>query len=342
MQELQQRQALAAQWLAQNQAAQAQGADAAQNKKQREVYVGNLTVGVVTQDVVRELFDTVMSQILPRAAEAGPPVINIVMDGSQKFGFVELRSEELATAAINLDKMEVCGRPINVGRPKGYVEPPPGYIPSSTPVCWAPGTNALFPNMGAPSGLRPETQAAQKLALEGAQRVAAARGLQQPGYAVLPAANPYPTAAAASAAAARAASVGGGVMALPAAAAAPAAAEAPATAVLCLENLISATAAGDADEREDLEADVREACEEHGAVGDIAIPVPPSFVNGESAGVTRVFVSFAGTAAAATTASAAAKLALHGRTFDDNVVRARYVGREAMEAALRGEWPTLA
>ena len=154
MQELQQRQALAAQWLAQNQAAQAQGADAAQNKKQREVYVGNLTVGVVTQDVVRELFDTVMSQILPRAAEAGPPVINIVMDGSQKFGFVELRSEELATAAINLDKMEVCGRPINVGRPKGYVEPPPGYIPSSTPVCWAPGTNALFPNMGAPSGLR--------------------------------------------------------------------------------------------------------------------------------------------------------------------------------------------
>ena len=37
-------------------------------------------------------------------------------------------------AAMNLDKMELCGRPMNVGRPRGYVEPLPGYVPSAAPV----------------------------------------------------------------------------------------------------------------------------------------------------------------------------------------------------------------
>ena len=46
-----------------------------------------------------------------------------------RFGFVELRTEELAQAAMQLDKVELCGRSINVGRPKGYVEPPPGARP---------------------------------------------------------------------------------------------------------------------------------------------------------------------------------------------------------------------
>ena len=39
-----------------------------------------------------------------------------------------------APAAMNLDKMELCGRPMNVGRPRGYVEPPPGYVPSAAPI----------------------------------------------------------------------------------------------------------------------------------------------------------------------------------------------------------------
>jgi splicing factor U2AF subunit len=54
----------------------------------------------VNQDVIRELFDTVMAQILPAAAAAGAPVINVVMDPSAKFGFVELRSEELASVGL--------------------------------------------------------------------------------------------------------------------------------------------------------------------------------------------------------------------------------------------------
>ena len=49
-----------------------------------------------------------------------------------RFGFVEMRSEELASSAMQLDKVDVCGRQINVGRPKGYVEPPGGAAPAAT------------------------------------------------------------------------------------------------------------------------------------------------------------------------------------------------------------------
>lgn len=43
-----------------------------------------------------------------------------------------MRTEELSHHAMNLDKVELCGRHVNVGRPKGYVEsasaPPPPAI----------------------------------------------------------------------------------------------------------------------------------------------------------------------------------------------------------------------
>ncbi len=48
-----------------------------------------------------------------------------------RFGFVEMRTEELSHHAMNLDKVELCNRHVNVGRPKGYVEaaaPPPAAI----------------------------------------------------------------------------------------------------------------------------------------------------------------------------------------------------------------------
>jgi splicing factor U2AF subunit len=39
-----------------------------------------------------------------------------------RFCFMELRTLELADHMITLDKMEVCGRPLKIGRPKGYEE----------------------------------------------------------------------------------------------------------------------------------------------------------------------------------------------------------------------------
>jgi len=38
-----------------------------------------------------------------------------------RFAFVELRTDELATTAMTLDKTELCGRQMNIGRPKGYM-----------------------------------------------------------------------------------------------------------------------------------------------------------------------------------------------------------------------------
>ena len=42
---------------------------------------------------------------------------------------MELRTEELSCSAMQLDKVELCDRAINVGRPKDYIEPPPGARP---------------------------------------------------------------------------------------------------------------------------------------------------------------------------------------------------------------------
>ena len=38
-----------------------------------------------------------------------------------RFAFVEFRTRELCDAAAQLDKLELCGRQMNIGRPKGYV-----------------------------------------------------------------------------------------------------------------------------------------------------------------------------------------------------------------------------
>ena len=45
-----------------------------------------------------------------------------------RFGFVEMRTEELSHQAMLLDKVELCGRSINVGRPKGYVRSHLSYL----------------------------------------------------------------------------------------------------------------------------------------------------------------------------------------------------------------------
>lgn len=39
-----------------------------------------------------------------------------------------MRSEELANAAMQMDKVELCGRHVNIGRPRGYIEPPTGML----------------------------------------------------------------------------------------------------------------------------------------------------------------------------------------------------------------------
>ena len=97
-----------------------------QNRKQRELYVGNLPVGLINPAQLKELFRAplmTMPNIAPEE-EAGPLVNNVDIASDGKFAFVEFRDEPICTLALTLfDKMEVCGRALNVGRPRGFVDP---------------------------------------------------------------------------------------------------------------------------------------------------------------------------------------------------------------------------
>jgi len=91
-------------------------------KKTREVYVGNLAIGMVTDQMLREFFNTALAGLSPDAATQ-PSVVNVWMAADMKYSFVELRTAELATISMGLDKVELCGRSIHCGRPGGYVPP---------------------------------------------------------------------------------------------------------------------------------------------------------------------------------------------------------------------------
>ena len=51
------------------------------NKKQRSVYIGNLTIGVVTDAMIRELFNAALANFVPDPV-SNPPVVNVAMDQS--------------------------------------------------------------------------------------------------------------------------------------------------------------------------------------------------------------------------------------------------------------------
>jgi len=108
-------------WILQQQAAQQ--AAAMGSKKQREVYVGNLAPGLVSSEMLKTLFDSAIRAAYPNAAPGLPPVVAINMAADSKYCFVEFRSEEMATAAIQLNKLDLCGQPLNIARPQGYIDP---------------------------------------------------------------------------------------------------------------------------------------------------------------------------------------------------------------------------
>lgn len=78
---------------------------------------------MVTPAQLKELFRAPLLT-MPNMSEAdGPLVNNVDLAADGKFAFVEFRDETIAAIALTLfDKMEVCGRALNVGRPRGYIE----------------------------------------------------------------------------------------------------------------------------------------------------------------------------------------------------------------------------
>lgn len=67
------------------------------------MYIGNLAGGVVTEDALRQLFNSTMAAAFPTQMVAGlDAVVNVSMHSEGRYAFVELRSPEMATAALQL------------------------------------------------------------------------------------------------------------------------------------------------------------------------------------------------------------------------------------------------
>eukprot|EP00891_Asterochloris_glomerata_P008902 jgi/Astpho2/8902/fgenesh1_pm.00132_%23_3_t len=114
--QLQEQQLKARQLVLQQQAA---SATAAASKTQREVYVGNLVAGQVTEEALRQLFNSTMMAAFPNAMTPGvDPVVNVSMHSEGRYAFVELRTPEMATAALQLsNQVQLLGQAISVGPP---------------------------------------------------------------------------------------------------------------------------------------------------------------------------------------------------------------------------------
>mmetsp|Transcript_19298 Transcript_19298/g.58285 ORF Transcript_19298/g.58285 Transcript_19298/m.58285 type:complete len:391 (-) Transcript_19298:2914-4086(-) len=257
-----QKQLLAQQQLMQQQAMSMPGG-LNNNKKQREIYVGNLTIGVVTEQLLSDLFNAALIHLVPDAGgnlpapgtatdfrnHPNPPVVAVRLDATGRFGFVEMRTEDLSFHAMALDKVDLCGRQINVGRPKGYIEADAGPPPAAI------GAAAAF--------------AAQL------------------------AAQPTP--------------------------------------ILRLDNIVKAHTLLNRAEIADLITDVTEEAQKYGEVVAVAVPPPPNTITALDPG--RCYIKFAETHQAE-----AAYEAMHTRTFDDNVISAKYASEMDFVHASAGVW----
>jgi RNA recognition motif-containing protein len=95
-------------------------------KKQREVYVGNLHPGVMTHDLIQELFEPAC-KLLPDFTESDrtpSPIASIEFGNDGRFAFVEFINESIASAALLIfNQVELLGKRMSVMRPQGYIPP---------------------------------------------------------------------------------------------------------------------------------------------------------------------------------------------------------------------------
>ena len=81
--------------------------------------------GLVTEEALRQLFNSTMTAAFPDKLTPGfDPVVNVSMHSEGRYAFVELRTPEMASAALQLsNQVQLLGQSISVGRPSGYVDP---------------------------------------------------------------------------------------------------------------------------------------------------------------------------------------------------------------------------
>ncbi|KAF6258610.1 hypothetical protein COO60DRAFT_1102223 [Scenedesmus sp. NREL 46B-D3] len=292
-------------------AQQAKSAVQQANKAQRELYIGNLTPGAVTEAMLSQVFDSALIAAFPQAAAPGQePVCKVNIHSDGRYGFVEFRSPEYANAALQLDgQINLMGQALSIGRPASYVDPNKVHQAAAQ-------AEAALAAFQSGAGLPPPGAGA--------------------GEAPLPGSAGAHMAAAGNAAAAghnEAAVAAGTVPAAAALLVTEAGASASPTPYLVVVGMITPEVLEDGDEYEEVLLDLQEECGKHGAVYEVKVPRPANpkaarhlFGTGNYG---KAYVQFVDTAGAQ-----AARDAIHGRMFAGNPVSAVYLTAQAYGVAI--------
>ena len=97
--------------------------DADQEKISRELFIGN-TTPEMTEQMIREFLGNALEQVGLNVM-AGNPITSCRVSG--KFAFVELRTQEEAANALNLNNIPFMGAQLRVGRPSKWTGPPDNH-----------------------------------------------------------------------------------------------------------------------------------------------------------------------------------------------------------------------
>ena len=98
---------------------QQQAVASTSGRPERELYVGNLAEQV-TQETLKELFELSLKSVFQ--GDARDKVVGVRLHGEKPYGFVEFLDADLATAALSMSGVHLCGRPLTIGRPAYYQE----------------------------------------------------------------------------------------------------------------------------------------------------------------------------------------------------------------------------
>lgn len=219
-----------------------------QTKKARSIYVGNLALGMVSETLISQFFNTALGKD-PLA------VADVWMSSQQTYCFVEFHQPEDASSALSLDGTVLCGRALRIGRPKDYA--------GDGPMGSTMGAHG-FP-MGLGGGMFPAAITAQ---MAMAQALAAQQ--QQAAAPAAAGANPLLSLGAAGLAVQQAAAL----RATTTTTATPAVPALPPTQVLVLMNMVTPNDLFDDDEFGDILEDIHDECGKFGSIQGVHIPRP--------------------------------------------------------------------
>ena len=253
------------------------------SRKQREVYVGNLAVGIVTEAMLAEVFDSALESLSPD--DAGPPVVGVQIAPDGAYAFAEMRTEKLSDAAMHLDGVELCSRAMRVGRPKGWIDPKrdEGEAPTDAPRA---ATSDAAASHGANRTVDGTVDAVDHYR---AAAVSAAASSSSSRHPPTPLGAPYPM-------------------------------PPPPHRCVLLEDAAAAADLADAAEREAFREEVREECAKCGVLEGVLVPTPPPWASASAECSGRAYAMFQESVAARAAREMLHGRAFDGRTVSARVV----------------------